>query len=119
MENQFEFTGTVLSVSKTETVGEKDFKKRTIVLTDDKAKYYQEIPFDFVQDNVGKLDAVSVGDKVTVSFNLRSRLWNGKWYVTLYGWRIEKIVSEQAPAKQYAEIEIPAKITDDRDDLPF
>ena len=40
------------------------------------------------QDKVQELDKYQVGDKVKVSFNLKSREYNGRWYNDLQIWRI-------------------------------
>ena len=47
------------------------------------------------QEKVAELDKYQVGDKVKVSFNLKSREYNGRWYNDLQMWRI-------APAGQAA-----------------
>ena len=40
------------------------------------------------QDKVQDLDKYQVGDKVKVSFNLKSREYNGRWYNDLQIWKI-------------------------------
>ena len=40
------------------------------------------------QDKVQELDKYQVGDRVKVSFNLKSREYNGRWYNDLQIWRI-------------------------------
>ena len=40
------------------------------------------------QDKVQELDKYQVGDRVKVSFNLKSREFNGRWYNDLQIWRI-------------------------------
>ena len=42
----------------------------------------------FGQDKVQELGKYQVGDKVKVSFNLRSREFNGRWYNDLQIWKI-------------------------------
>ena len=42
----------------------------------------------FGQDKVQELGKYQVGDKVKVSFNLRSREYNGRWYNDLQIWKI-------------------------------
>ena len=126
MTEQNNFTGTVVHVGQTESVGEKGFKKRLLVVSDNHAEYPQEIPFEFTGDNVGKLDNISNGDKVTVGFNLRGRKWQDKWFSSVSGWRIETEVKseptpQQTPAapKPTAQREVPAHVVDDSFDLPF
>ena len=88
------------------------------------------------QEKVAELDKYQVGDKVKVSFNLKSREYNGRWYNDLQVWRIAPAGAaqqpaapaqpayrpESAPAPAY---EAPAPTLDDMpadnpaDDLPF
>ena len=48
------------------------------------------------QDKVAEMDKYQVGDRIKVSFNLKSREYNGRWYNDLQIWRI-------APAGQTTE----------------
>jgi len=52
------------------------------------------------QDKVQELDKYQVGDRVKVSFNLKSREFNGRWYNDLQIWRIAPAgeVQPAAPA---------------------
>ena len=54
----------------------------------------------FGQDKVQELDKYQVGDRVKVSFNLKSREFNGRWYNDLQIWRISPAGEAQpvAPA---------------------
>ena len=42
----------------------------------------------FGQDKVQELDKYQIGDRVKVSFNLKSREYNGRWYTDIQIWRI-------------------------------
>ena len=57
----------------------------------------------FGQDKVQDLAKYQVGDKVKVSFNLRSREYNGRWYNDLQIWKIAP-----AGAPQHAPAAAPA-----------
>ncbi len=91
------------------------------------------------QDKVAELDKYQVGDKVKVSFNLKSREYNGRWYNDLQIWRIApagQAAPQAAPAASVAApsfeaasaapaYEAPAPTLDDmpaagpEEDLPF
>jgi len=88
------------------------------------------------QDKVQELDKYQVGDTVKVSFNLKSREYNGRWYNDLQIWRISPAgqgapasapayEAPQAPAAAPAPaFEAPAPTledmpADESDDLPF
>lgn len=72
-----------------------DFTKREIVITTDE-KYQQDIKLEVVKDLCHKLDEISVGEEVEVSFNIRGNEYNGKYYVSLQAWKIEVGSSQQA-----------------------
>ena len=56
------------------------------------------------QDKVQDLDKYQVGDKVKVSFNLKSREYNGRWYNDLQIWKIAPAGAPQsAPAAAPAQ----------------
>lgn len=65
------------------------FTKRELVITTED-KFPQDIKLEFMKDNCAKLDAYNVDDDVTVGFNLRGSEYNGKYYVSLSAWKIDK-----------------------------
>ena len=82
----------------------------------------------FGTDKVAELDRFQVGDEVKVSFNLRAREYNGRWYNDVRVWRLSpagQAVSQpqpysapQAPQAPAPSIDdMPAE--DDSNDLPF
>ena len=54
------------------------------------------------QDKVQDLDKYQVGDKVKVSFNLKSREYNGRWYNDLQIWKIAPAGAQPAVPAQPA-----------------
>ena len=61
------------------------------------------------QDKVQDLGKYQVGDKVKVSFNLKSREYNGRWYNDLQIWKIAPAGAQPAaPAQQPAPQAKPA-----------
>ena len=86
------------------------------------------------QEKVQDLAAYQVGDKVKVSFNLKSREYNGRWYTDLQIWRIAPASQPSAPAASaapdYGSVpafqapaptveDMPAESSMEEDDLPF
>lgn len=53
------------------------------------------------------------GDTVEVSFNIKGREYEGRWYTDLVAWRVYKENPNAAPAPQEALVE------EEDDDLPF
>ena len=86
-----EITGKIKLIGETETVGSAGtFKKRLIVISTEE-QFVQHVPIDFVQDKTSVLDKYQVGEEVKVSVNVRGNEYNGKYYVSLNGWKIERL----------------------------
>lgn len=66
---------TIESVGQTQTVGNKGFQKRELVLTDNHPDYPQFRVIEAHKDNCSKLDGLSTGDKVKVDFWPSGRKW--------------------------------------------
>ena len=60
------------------------------------------------QDKVQDLGKYQVGDKVKVSFNLKSREYNGRWYNDLQIWKIAPAGAQPAAPAQPAPQAEPA-----------
>jgi hypothetical protein len=71
--NKFEFTGKVVFVSLPIFYTDKMSKRSLVIEGWVNNKYRQEIPFDFVNDNMKLLDGIREDDWVTVEFSLRGR----------------------------------------------
>jgi len=105
-----EITGKIKLIGETMTVGSAGtFRKRTLVVTTNE-QYEQHIPIDFVQDKCDTLNSYKVGQEVKVSINIRGNEYNGKYFVSLQGWRIEKLSDAPVATTQ---------TTEEKDDLPF
>ena len=84
-----EVIGKIIVLNDSETVGSNGFEKRLIVVETDE-QYPQKVPVDFVQSKCVLLDNFIVGESVKISVNVRGNEYNGKYYVSLQGWKIEK-----------------------------
>jgi single-strand DNA-binding protein len=67
------------------------FNKREFVVTDETDKYPQDIKFECVKDKVELVNALTVGDEVEVTFDLRGNEYNDKYYVSLAAWKVDKL----------------------------
>lgn len=65
------------------------FRTRELIIDTDNGQYSQLIKFEFINDQGGKLDTVTVGDTVTVHFNIRGRKSGDTYFNQLVGWKIE------------------------------
>lgn len=71
------FKGEIIDIQPTIEVGAKKFKKRTIVLLEDRdAKYPNEVAFVLMGDKTGIGDQHRVGEIVEVSYYLSGRRWD-------------------------------------------
>lgn len=110
-----QITGTIKQIFDTKIIGEKKFRTREFILSDDADKYPQVISFQFTQDKCAYLDSYKRGENVTVTFNLRGREWTSpqgetKYFNTLEAWKIERNGGQSAN-------DSPQRVK--QDDLPF
>ena len=94
------------------------YRKRELVVTTEE-QYPQHILIEFGQDKCDILDSYKVGESVKVSINLRGKEWvnpqgETKYFNSLQGWRIEKIVTN-------SDVINPNYVSPEplEDDLPF
>ena len=117
--------GKVLEKFDTQTIKE-TFKKREFVLEyAENPQYPEYIKFELIQSNCEQLDALEVGDEVTVNFNLKGRKWTDpkgevKYFNSLQAWRVDKKSSPvnqentPPPTQDWAKEDFA-----EDDDLPF
>ena len=84
-----EVKGKVKLIAETQTF-DSGFTKRQLVVTTDET-YPQDVAIDFVKDKCDVLNAYKVGQSVQVGINIRGNEYNGKYYVSLQGWKISKL----------------------------
>jgi len=112
-----ELSGTVKVIFE-EQIFASGFNKREFVVTDDADKYPQDIKFEAVKEHVEKVNALNVGDKVKVTFDLRGNEFNAKYYVNLAAWKIETLAAAPTGAAATPPAFDPADDALD-EDVPF
>jgi hypothetical protein len=80
-------TGTVHHIGHVETFSS-GFTKRTLVVHNG-SEYDPLVPIEFKKEKGGLLDRLQVGQTVAVSINLGGREYNGKYFPSVTGWKIE------------------------------
>ena len=104
--------------------------KQDFILEFQDGSYTSEVCFtSFGNERVAELDRFQAGDEVKVSFNLRAREFNGRWYNDVRVWRISPAVQPsqqpvQSPQPQLTQQAPPPSLDDmpaedDSNDLPF
>ncbi len=74
------------------------FMAREFVLEIPDGNYPQLVKFQAVQDRCASLDSFREGERIKVSFDLRGREWNGKYFTNLNAWRVDKAGEEDGNA---------------------
>lgn len=72
------------------------WRKREYVL-ETQETYPKKVCFNFFGDRIDQYP-MQVGDLMTVSFDLESREFNGRWYTDVRAWKAEKAGQGAAPA---------------------
>ena len=93
------------------------FTKREFVITTNE-QYPQDVKLECIKDKISLLNDLSEGDDVEVSFNVRGNEYNGKYFVNLQAWKLNKVGSQpnSNPNSPQPDFE---PVGDEDDDLPF
>ncbi len=67
--------GKVHLIEETKTFGAKGFRKRLVVLEQDKGSFVNFVPLEFTRDDCDSVDEMSEGQEVEVTFRLSGRRW--------------------------------------------
>jgi single-strand DNA-binding protein len=114
-------TGIIYDITPLESVGANGFTKQTLVVKTD-SKYDNTVPIEFVKDKTALLNGLAQGQAVTVHINIGGREWNGKYFPSVMGWKVDaQAASTPAPAtvaSKPAPVAPVAEVVED-DDLPF
>ncbi len=94
----------------------KEWKKQEYVL-ETQETYPKKVMFNLFGDRVDQYP-VALGDEVTVSFDLESREYNGRWYTDVRAYRIDKGVAAPAAPAPAAPAGIPGDFPPAPVDLP-
>ena len=112
----YELTGKIKLIQEPKTF-DSGFTKREMVVIVEDGNYPQEINLEFVQDKVALLDTLQPGQDVTVSFDIRGREYNGRYYNNLQGWKVVAGGDETVPPAEEPYFPTPSDFEDD--DIPF
>ena len=114
-----ETTGTIVHIGDIQNISDK-FRKRDLVISKSEnasngQTYTEEIIFQITQQSCGIVDKVSVGDEVTVSFNLKGKKWKDTWYNNLDAWKVEQVEGSESSIPSANESILGAKSTTKED----
>jgi len=116
-------SGKVADIKEETQVTEK-FRKRELWLEVPDGKYPQTLSIEFLNNQCALLEEISIGEDVTIEFNLRGRQHKDRVYNTIVGWKItvnpkadeSRMVKQQHIAKQPVN---QKTFENAADDLPF
>lgn len=86
----FEIEGKLVKIYDMEVKGTNSFRTREFVIETMDGAYPNYIKFQSVQDKCDLLNQFQEGESIKVSFDLRGRQWQEKYFTNLNAWRIEK-----------------------------
>ena len=120
----YEYTGTVKKIGEVQTFPS-GFSKREIVVTSEEDRYPQDVSFEFLKEKADLLNNIGEADRVKVTFDIGGREYNGRYFNSLKGWKIEKVgdtaqaAPEPAAASPAGRAPMPKDVVEDDDNLPF
>ncbi len=65
-------------------------------------QYPRKVCFEIFGEDRIKANPCNVGELVTVSFDIESREFNGRWYTSIRAWRVQQGAVAAAPAQPVA-----------------
>ena len=72
----------------------KSWEKQDVLIEQSGTDYNKEVVISFFGDKIKSLRDIEEGSEVSVSINLSSREYNGKYYHNIDGWFIAKMEKE-------------------------
>jgi single-strand DNA-binding protein len=125
--SSFEITGRLIKKYDIESKSA-SFQTREFVIEIQDGQYPDYVKFQLTQDRCKIIDPYQEGDQIKVSFNLRGRQWQDKYFTNLNAWRVEsadgttaapgpKQTTTKSPDSGFPPAEPIATAGDD--DLPF
>lgn len=93
----YETSGKIKMVGEVQTFPS-GFVKREFVVTTAADKFPQDLKFEVVKDKCAMLDSFKLGDDVQVNFDIRGNEYNGKYFVNLSCWKVQKVGESSGPS---------------------
>lgn len=128
-----EITGKIIQVlpeqSGVSKTSGKEWKLQAYVL-ETQEQYPKKVHFEIFGDDRIKSNQCKIDDMVTVSFDIESREFNGRWYTSIRAWRVVDAALAQENQEEVQEIDLLADMPNarqmdaemqngDSSDLPF
>jgi hypothetical protein len=112
-----------------------EWKKQDFIL-ETTEQYPRQVCITMWGDKINEIAGIQAGETITVSIEIESREFNGRWYTSVRGWKLQRGSGTQnpatapAPAGESSPIAAPVTqsaagdyantaVDDPSDDLPF
>lgn len=116
-----EITGTAHAILPLQTFPS-GFSKQVLVINTG-GQYPQYVPIEFTKDRTKLLEGIATGQEVTAQVDIRGNEYQGKYYASLNGWKLEAgektAHSQKRQQNDPPPREDPADEYDEDDDVPF
>lgn len=83
----FELSGSIKKIFPEQSF-DSGFKKREFLLSATDGKFTNDFKFECLKEKIDLIDHLKEGDNITVSFNIRCKEWQGKYFTNLIAWKI-------------------------------
>lgn len=113
-----EITGKIIQVlpeqgGVSKTSG-KEWRLQAYVL-ETQEQYPKKVHFEIFGDDRIKSNQCNIDDMVTVSFDIESREFNGRWYTSIRAWRVvDAALTDETPKEEAQEIDLLSDMPDAR-----
>ena len=122
----FEIQGKLHKVFPSENKSS-NFQAREFVIEVESGQYSQLIKFQLTQDRCDLIESYSEGEEIQVHFDLRGREWDGKYFINLNAWRLNRPSSTEKTDSPKPAVQDEVLVASDNegtfaqsfDDLPF
>ncbi|MFV0606535.1 MAG: DUF3127 domain-containing protein [Niabella sp.] len=97
-----------------------EWKKQDIIVQTE-GQYPKKVCVAIWGDKINEA-VLQVGKQLSISFDVESREYNGRWYTDVKAWKVEPVGSGQSATNNYADAPPPDTYSDlnnNADDLPF
>lgn len=117
--------GIVHLIEETKTFGQKGFRKRLVVLEQNLGRFTNYVPLDFIGDACDSVDALSIGDDITVNYRLSGRKWQRdpqsevKYFLSAEALSFRRSAEASAGSDASVNDEFSQASSDDAEDAPF
>ena len=87
----YKLKGKLIHKGDAKQVSEK-FRVMDFVIETLDEKYPQKIQLQILNDRIAEMDKYSLGEELEVSFDIRGREYNGKYYNSLNAYKVESSI---------------------------